>query len=472
MNGRMNSRHLFILVVALLIISCAVVAATSFTSNHREYEAAADYVTVDAQNGANIFYWLYKLKDQAMNDKDPLVVWLQGGPGASSAMGDFCEIGPIDLCGEASKPQNRSLTWMDYANALIFVDQPVGSGYSYVLNKNGYAKSEDDLVRHFITVMKQMFLRFPSFHNKPLWIFSESYGGKMNSNIAVGLLKAGIPGLKLTGVALGDSWISPQDAVNSYGKYLQALSHVDDQSREQIDMYASKIETALENNQFEAATDLWGSQQELIISAAGSVSFYNFLRHTEYTYDNMTKYMNEEQRKKFNSLLPVGKTIPNNIKWDLESGDVFTYLYADFMKPSVAQVEQLLEAGIKVIVYSGQLDVIVDVLSTEAWINRMKNWSGLSSWQKTANVEVRPKLPNPENTDGILGNTNIAFRKKYENFELWKVLFAGHMVPQDNPVCALEMFRRVTDDSYDKARTVLEARNMRRTPAPKRRYRL
>ncbi len=103
-------------------------------------------------------------------------------------------------------------------------------------------------------------------------------------------------------------------------------------------------------------------------------------------------------------------------------------------------------------------------------MNKMKNWSGLSSWQKSPSTRIRPKLPKPENTDGILGNTNVMFRKKFDNLELWKVLYAGHMLPQDNPVCGLEMFRRVTDEGYDKARSAFEARNLRKYPAPKRRY--
>ena len=60
----------------------------------------------------------------------PLVMWLQGGPGGSSTgYGNFEEIGPLDLNLEA-----RDTTWIKEANVL-FVDNPVGSGYSYVLDK-------------------------------------------------------------------------------------------------------------------------------------------------------------------------------------------------------------------------------------------------------------------------------------------------------------------------------------------------
>jgi len=60
-------------------------------------------------------------------------MWLQGGPGGSSTgFGNFEELGPLTV---ELKPRNT--TWLRAANVL-FVDNPVGTGFSYVTDKSAY----------------------------------------------------------------------------------------------------------------------------------------------------------------------------------------------------------------------------------------------------------------------------------------------------------------------------------------------
>ena len=84
---------------------------------------------VEVRPNAHMFWWFYgaQVKDPAERVQKPLLMWLQGGPGASSTgYGNFAEIGPLDI---DLKP--RSTTWIKEAN-IVFVDNPVGCGYSYV----------------------------------------------------------------------------------------------------------------------------------------------------------------------------------------------------------------------------------------------------------------------------------------------------------------------------------------------------
>lgn len=86
---------------------------------------------VEVRKGASMFWWLYgaQVKDPAERVHKPLVLWLQGGPGASSTgYGNFEELGPLDVHLEP-----RNTTWITEANVL-FVDNPVGCGYSYVVD--------------------------------------------------------------------------------------------------------------------------------------------------------------------------------------------------------------------------------------------------------------------------------------------------------------------------------------------------
>lgn len=90
---------------------------------------------VKVRENAFMFWWLYgaQTSDPSQRLEKPLVMWLQGGPGGSSTgFGNFEELGPltVDL-----KPRNT--TWLRAANVL-FVDNPVGAGFSYASEKSAF----------------------------------------------------------------------------------------------------------------------------------------------------------------------------------------------------------------------------------------------------------------------------------------------------------------------------------------------
>lgn len=45
-----------------------------------------------------------------------------------------------------------------------------------------------------------------------------------------------------------------------------------------------------------------------------------------------------------------------------QANNVFLNMEEDFMKPAISVVDELLEAGVNVTVYNGQLDLIVDTM--------------------------------------------------------------------------------------------------------------
>ncbi|KVI07986.1 Peptidase S10, serine carboxypeptidase [Cynara cardunculus var. scolymus] len=51
----------------------------------------------------------------------------------------------------------------------------------------------------------------------------------------------------------------------------------------------------------------------------------------------------------------------------------------DFMRPRIAEVDELLSKDVNVTVYNGQIDLICATKGTEAWINKLK-WDGLSAY--------------------------------------------------------------------------------------------
>ena len=67
----------------------------------------------------------------------PLVAWFNGGPGCSSLFGLFFEHGPFTLTPSLALAPNPH-TWAGAAH-LLYVDQPIGTGWSYSAVRRGRA---------------------------------------------------------------------------------------------------------------------------------------------------------------------------------------------------------------------------------------------------------------------------------------------------------------------------------------------
>jgi len=260
-----------------------------------------------------------------------------------------------------------------------------------------------------------------------LWIFSESYGGKMTANFGVALHDA-IQNKEITinfkGVALGDSWIDPVGCMYSYAEFLESISEIDDEQANNLTYYAQKADEAWQQGQGVNATNWWGVQQGVMEAYTGNVNVYNFMYFTDYIPEGgLSQLMNGPIRKQLG-------IIPDNVTWGGQADQVFSYMAGDFMNTGVKAVETLLSEGYQVVVYSGQLDIIVDVVCIENWISNLQ-------WPFVWNFWHAPRQ-----TFTINGIPN-GYMKSYKNLSLWNVLHAGHMVPYDNGPMALQMFASI-----------------------------
>lgn len=136
---------------------------------------------VEVREGAHIFWWLQQTSaDVDDYTEKPLLIWLQGGPGSSSTgYGNFAELGPLDA---DLNPRNTS--WINFANVL-FVDNPVGTGFSYADNIQQLATTNRQIADDFLVLLQGFYEAVPALKSTPLYIFCESYGGKMTAEIAL-----------------------------------------------------------------------------------------------------------------------------------------------------------------------------------------------------------------------------------------------------------------------------------------------
>jgi hypothetical protein len=104
-------------------------------------DAYTGYVDVEARH---IFFYFFKSRGDWKNDDVVFVSvtlgpgrrvltgaqWTNGGPGCSSAIGLFMELGPCRVTNATKDPVHNKYGWNEHAN-VIFVDQPIGVGFSY-----------------------------------------------------------------------------------------------------------------------------------------------------------------------------------------------------------------------------------------------------------------------------------------------------------------------------------------------------
>ncbi|XP_060757298.1 retinoid-inducible serine carboxypeptidase [Neoarius graeffei] len=408
---------------------------------------AWDYV--DVRDGAHMFWWLYYANSSSASFQDlPLVMWLQGGPGGSSCgFGNFAEIGPLD-----TNLQPRETSWVNAASVL-FVDNPVGTGYSYTDSYGALTKDVAMVASDMMVLLQHFFSKNPEFQSIPFYIFSESYGGKMAAAISLELTKAiqkGSIKCNFAGVALGDSWISPLDSVLTWGRYLYSTSLLDDFGLSKVMRAAEEVQKAIEQEQYDTATQLWGVAENVVEQNTNGVNFYNILTQNSDMLKSSTEnkgYLSTLKRRHVQPLHgqtldelmngPIREKlgiIPKNVTWGGQAEDVFASMSGDFMKPVIDIVDELLAAGVNVTVYNGQLDLIVDTIGQEAWVKKLK-WDGL----KQFNQMKWTALEDPQST----GQTG-AFYKIYKNFAFYWILKAGHMIPSDQGPMALRMLKMVT----------------------------
>ncbi|XP_033340669.2 retinoid-inducible serine carboxypeptidase [Megalopta genalis] len=399
---------------------------------------------VKVRSDANMFWWLYYTTANVSSYYDkPLIIWLQGGPGASStSYGNFEELGPLDL-----SLNQRNHTWVKDYNVL-FIDNPVGTGFSYVTDPSAYTTTNEQIASDLVECMRGFLKVLPKFANVSTYITTESYGGKMGVDFALAWYKAQQAGTiksNLKGVSLIDSWIDPIGSVMEWAPFLYATGMVDTEGYKTIDKAAQATKNAVNAELWFQATSLWSAAERVILQTTSNIDFYNILTKKQPGFmrdSSAVRYSSEPALMRgdlistydfdLNYLMngPVKRSLNLTVEHSTQSDTVFYKLQEDFMKPVVDKVELLLnQTNLKVDVITGQLDLIVDTPGTVNWVENMK-WKYSNIWLKARRQPL------------VVQDVIEGYVKSYGNLAMYWVNRAGHMVPKDNPAAMAQILKR------------------------------
>lgn len=209
----------------------------------------------------HIFWWFFEARNTDPTTA-PLTIWINGGPGSSSMIGLFQELGPcgIDYDGNV---YNNPYSWSNVSN-MIFIDQPTTTGLSYSIPVPGYqdASSNDivalpnatcpdytdpstcgtynvynlSLTANSTTAAAPNFYRtlqaftgaFPQYSSNGVYFTTESYGGHYGPVFSRYILEQnelkahGTAHIDLRGVLIGNGWFNP---ILQYAAYYQFISN-------------------------------------------------------------------------------------------------------------------------------------------------------------------------------------------------------------------------------------------------------
>lgn len=388
----------------------------------------AAFFTVNKQFNSNMFFWYFPAEKNP--ETAPVVLWLQGGPGASSLYGLFAENGPFYV------KLNRGLKmrqyyWSQFLN-VIYIDNPVGTGYSFTDNDSGYAKDENDVSENLYKALIQFFKLFPKLQNNDFFIAGESYAGKYVPSLALAIHnnnKQSAQKINLKGISIGNGLCDPEYQM-AYSDYLYQIGLIDTIGKRIFEQKQADIISKIKQKDYIKAFEGFDSllngdltpYKSTFYNQTGYSFYFNFLHFKDDSpYGDMGNYVQKDIMRRS---MHVG-----NLTFHTDQ-KVEQYLKNDVMQSVKPIIAQLVE-NYRVLIYNGQLDIIVPYPLTVNFLQSMQ-WSGAIQY-KTA-----PRK------QWWVGSDLAGYSKSVKNLVEVVVRNAGHMVPGDQPKWALDLITRFT----------------------------
>ncbi|MDR3716058.1 MAG: hypothetical protein P4L51_24910 [Puia sp.] len=372
---------------------------------------------IDLNDGGDDIFYIYFEARKPRTNPPPLVMWLSGGPGWSSFVGFMAKMGPYKFNRTTLEYYRNPHAWNEFAD-LLFVDQPVGTGFSRARDPHE-CTGLPCVYHNFYNFFKKLMVKHPEFRRRPFYLTGDSYVGKYNSAIARYLLRINDPDINIKGLMIGGPMVNRyvQRSLDPLYFYRLGLFTLP----EYILARTSRLLCAVAN-----AT---GFASVAIPICANMNSYYlplsvindcDIADNETYDklFDRIEKFLDSAQVK-------AALGVPDR-KFVLASPVVEENFHADFLVPQDAALSEVVRAGVNVTLYVGVNDPDV-------------HWRGVEQVALNLAWEGQSEFAAAEYQAWKIYGKQYADRKSFSNLKLVRVLGAGHLVPLNQPYFSYKM---------------------------------
>ena len=406
--------------------------------NTPSFDIYSGYLDIPNSNGKSLHYVF--VESQNNPSTDPLILWLNGGPGCSSMDGLFYEHGPYIFINNSTTLVSNPYSWNTNAS-VIYLEAPAGVGFSMMgAVANNYTTDQITAQDNLLALL-QFFKGFFEYRGNPFYITGESYAGIYVPTLALQVVNYNsytpYSPINLKGIAVGNGCTDwTVDTTPAFMRMLWTHGMLSEYWFQQL------MDNCDNMNDFSSAvcqntTDFIGD------NVVGGVNIYDIYGTC---YAGQTERQYEDNQGKLKFLLdrnPGLKEVPPCIAWQgiyqyLNTPAVRTALHInpkapawefcanlnynpDYVHGSYYTYPNLINAGLNIMIYSGDTDGAVPTIGTRMWINKLN--LGIVSPYRSWVVKEQ-----------IAGYTIL-----YTGLRLVTIKGAGHMVPQWKPAAAQHM---------------------------------
>ncbi|KAL5538311.1 hypothetical protein UlMin_043116 [Ulmus minor] len=461
---------LLLLLVILLKTCLLQLANVSATSTVRflpgfqgplPFYLETGYVGVGESEDVQLFY--YFVKSERNPKQDPLLLWLTGGPGCSAWSGLAYEIGPLNYKIELYDGSVPSLllnqySWTKISN-IIFVDSPVGTGFSYAKTSSAYETGDFKQVDNLYEFLLKWLDEHPEFLSNPVYIAGDSYSGIilpiLVEQISNGIEEGILPTINLQGYILGNPLTTASD-INYRIPFAHGMALISDELYESLERscggkYFGNIDPYNTKclNYFEVYGELVSrinngmilerkcpsaspKPEDIAINTPGRS--LNQISQVSLHSDSPLPTLG---CREYDQLLSFYWANDPSVRQALHirKGTIGKWERCNYYLPYNFEVNSsflyhvnLSAKGYRSLIYSGDHDMVVPFLATQAWI-RALNYSIVDDW--------RP---------WVLYDQFVGYTRTYSNrMTFATVKGGGHTAPQYKPKECFTMFERWID---------------------------
>ncbi|KAK2728892.1 carboxypeptidase y [Colletotrichum kahawae] len=383
----------------------------------------------------HLFFWMAESRGDPAND--PVILWMSGGPGASSvAFGLFQELGPCLIDGPNGTKSNP-YAWNNNAN-VIFVDQPTNVGFSY---SNSPVTNLEDATSDMYNFLTAFMNQFPQYAHQDFYIIGESYGGTWVPALArkihhrqsspMAKLVRSTSGIRethinLKGIGLGNAQLSqrlqwpgfyPTGCLGDSPIYNQSTCAVTESSMPRCDKMLQVCSDL--DSHADVCSNVLGycRERSVYFIFAEHLNPYDFRKSCPdgglcyKEADWIAEYLNSSFVK--NQLGVAANTSFDII--DFELGQYFEES-GDMSLDTVAWAGDLLDQGYKVLAYAGNKDWFCNSAGEKNLVHNIR-------WRHQPAFQAREYQPYRQN------GRSIGTFKQERGLSLVEMFDAGHMVP-------------------------------------------